>query len=130
MNIEKTITIDNPVAKVYAAWVSSDTVIPPATRMDIDARVGGHYILHATTPEFSARNAGTFSVVEPNQRLVYSWEWDNDGEASTIDVRFTAKGDQTVIDLVHSGFKSEGSVSQHDAGWDHYFAGLAAFLAD
>ncbi|MEM1262650.1 MAG: SRPBCC domain-containing protein [Pseudomonadota bacterium] len=130
MRIEKTIAIDTTVARVYAAWVSNDTIIPPATRMDIDARVGGHYILYATTPEFSARNKGTFSVVEPNRRLVYSWEWDNDGEVSTIDVRFTAKDDQTVVELVHSGFHSKGSVSQHDAGWDHYFAGLAAYLAE
>ena len=54
-----------PVATVYRAWVSSDTVIPPATAMDILPEVGGHYRLHMDLPDFKGRNDGVFSAVVP-----------------------------------------------------------------
>jgi len=43
MDLEKHYDLPYPPAKVYAAWVSSDTVIPPATAMDINPIVGGHF---------------------------------------------------------------------------------------
>ena len=64
---------------VYTAWVSSSTVIAPATSMDIEPFVGGHYRLIMDTPEFSGKNEGEFSLVEPQQRVVYTWEWNGDG---------------------------------------------------
>lgn len=120
------------VADIYAAWVSSDTVIPPATSMDVNPVVGGHYRLVMDMPDFSGRNEGTFSVVEPGERVVYTWEWNGDGEVSTIDVRFEAVDDGeskgTRVTIFHSGFTKPESVDNHRSGWDSYIQGLQNFL--
>ncbi|MEM1435542.1 MAG: SRPBCC domain-containing protein [Pseudomonadota bacterium] len=132
MQIEKCYQLPYPPERVYAAWVSSDTVIPPATAMDIDPRVGGHYRLIIEGPEFSARNEGRFSAVTPGKHLAYSWEWNGDGECSMIDVTFHAANDgsSTRIELRHSGFTQAESQAMHDSGWDAYIEGLITFLAN
>lgn len=129
MQLDKTYELPFPVAKVYGAWVSSETVIPPATKMDVLPEVGGHYRLFMETPDFTMTNEGAFSVVEPEQRLVYTWEWNHDGEVSTIEVRFKPTDLGTRIDLTHSGFTKLESVEQHDSGWDSYVDGVIGFLS-
>ena len=52
---------------VHTAWVSSSAVIAPATSMDIEPDVGGHYRLATDAPEFSGKNEGKFSLIEPQQ---------------------------------------------------------------
>ena len=129
MELSKTYELPFPLEVVYAAWVSSDTVISPATSMDVLPKVGGHYRLIMETPDFSGRNDGEFLLVEPNSRVTYTWEWNADGEVSTIDVRFTASGKGTRIDLVHRGFRRQESVSNHDSGWDSYIDGFTRYLS-
>ena len=104
MLIEKTYAVSFPPERVYTAWVSSNTVIAPATAMDIDPVVGGHYRLKMETPGFSGRNEGVFLAVEEGKHVRYNWEWNGDGEISEIDVTFSATEDGTQIKLVHSKF--------------------------
>lgn len=129
MDIQCNYRILHRVEQVYAAWVSSETVIPPATAMDIDPRPGGHYRLLMEMPDFTGRNEGIFSLVEPNERVRYSWEWNGDGEVTEVDVRFVAMGDQTEVRITHCGFASEASRDNHRVGWDSYIDGFSAFLA-
>lgn len=128
MKIEKSYEISFPVEVVYEAWTASTTVIAPATSMDIDPQVGGHYRLFMDTPDFSGKNEGVFSRVDPLSRLTYSWEWNEDGEVSIIDVRFSKTASGTRIELTHSGFSSEDSRSNHDSGWDNYIQGFTEHL--
>ena len=130
MGINKHYELPFPVEMVYTAWVSSDTVIPPATSMDVLPEVGGHYRLIMEMPDFIGRNEGEFLLVEPNARVTYTWEWNNDGEVSTIDVRFKPSGEGTSIDLVHNGFTSDESVTNHDSGWDSYVEGFTKHLSE
>ena len=129
MKIDKVYDIPFPLAQVYDAWVSSDTVIAPATRMDVKPEVGGHYKLFIQTPEFQGHNEGRFLHVEPRQRVVYTWEWNGDGEVSTIDVSFTETDLGTEVHLLHDGFQNPESVANHDTGWDSYIEGFVAHLA-
>ena len=130
MQIKKTHHFSTPAARVYAAWVSQDTVIPPATRLEINAHVGGHYRLIIDEPDFSAQAAGVFSHVEPNKRLIYSWQWNGDGEITEIDVTFRENTLQTTdLRLLHSGFVNADQLTMHDQGWDAYLAALASLIA-
>ena len=129
MEITKTYELPFPVEVVYQAWVSSDTVIPPATSMDVLPEVGGHYRLLMEMPDFTGKNEGEFLAVDPNQRVVYTWEWNGDGEVSTIDVTFTASDSGTLVELKHTGFNKQESVDNHDSGWDSYIQGFTAHLA-
>ena len=117
-----------PVADVYAAWVSSDTVIPPAQRMEILPEVGGHYRLLME----GMSNEGTFVEVKPNQFLHYTWVWNQDGEESHIEVTFEPIHDSghehTHVKLFHYGFSKKDSVANHQQGWDSYIQGFTQYL--
>ena len=128
MQIEKIYDLSFDVAQVYRAWVANATVIPPATTMDINPVVGGHYRLIMETSDFSGRNEGVFSLVEPGVRLCYSWEWNNDGERTEIDVRFSATSTGCRVTLLHAGFASLDSAQRDDSRWDSYIEGFTAHL--
>ena len=115
--------------RVYDAWVSSETVIPPATRMDVLAEVGGHYRLHIETGAMQASAEGRFSEVVPGRRLVYSWAWDG-GPASRIEVDFEDAVDGSVVRLRHHDLVDEEARTAHDAGWDAYLAQLRELLVE
>lgn len=129
MSIDKSYDLPFAIETVYAAWVSSDTVIPPATRMDIKPEVGGHYRLFMDAPDFAASNEGEFLRVEPGSRVTYTWEWNGDGEVSTIDVTFSATGTGTRIRIRHEGFRKAESIANHSTGWDSYIEGFRAHLS-
>jgi uncharacterized protein YndB with AHSA1/START domain len=128
MDIEKTFELPFSPEAVYAAWVSSGTVIPPATSMDIDPVVGGHYRLVVKDDQWDTQNEGKFLEVEENKHLRYTWEWNKDGDVTEIDVTFDAAATGSRLTLVHSGFKSQENYDNHDAGWDGYIQGLTAFI--
>lgn len=119
-----------PFAKedVYSAWVSSKTVISPATSMDIKPEVGGHYRLLMDSDDFTSRNEGVFLAVQVNERVHYTWEWNNDGEISEIEVEFISIPMGTEIKLLHTGFTKQQSADMHSSGWDSYIKGLSEHL--
>lgn len=129
MDVLKTYDLPFAVETVYAAWVSSGTVIPPATAMDIDPVVDGHYRLLMDTPDGSWRNEGRFLEVEPGRRVKYTWEWNGDGEVTEIAVDFEPSETGATVRIAHTGFAGEDSARMHDAGWDSYIEGFKAHLA-
>jgi uncharacterized protein YndB with AHSA1/START domain len=129
MIIDKSYDLPFAIDKVYAAWVDSDTVIAPATRMDIKPEVGGHYRLFMDSPDFTASNQGEFLRVEPGTRVTYTWEWNRDGEVSTIDVTFAPTQTGTRVRILHDGFTKPESVTNHSTGWDSYIEGFRAHLS-
>ena len=128
MIFDKSYELPFPIARVYDAWVSSDTVISPATSMDIDPVVGGHYRLIMDSPEFSARNEGKFLLVDPGNHVRYTWEWNGDGEVTEIDVTFSRNAESTLIRILHTGFQKEESFENHSTGWDSYIEGFTELL--
>ena len=111
---------------VYAHWIANSTVIAPAAAMEIDARVGGTYKL-IMPGGFSM--VGTFSRVEPNAALTYSWNWEGDDEVTEVAVTFAAEDDGTRLDITHDGFTSQTSYDNHASGWDSYVNGFIDHVA-
>lgn len=127
--VEKSYWIPYMRGMVYAAWVSSSTIIAPATSMRVSAVVGGHYTLHIDGPDGRWKADGIFDIVEPNARLRYSWQWDGDSDRTLIDVQFADENRGTRVMLTHSGFANPENRVRHDSGWDDYIEGFAAHLA-
>ena len=123
---EKSYQLPYPPADVYRHWVSNDTVIAPAERMEIDPTPGGVYRL--IMPGGMTMD-GSFSEVVPEQRLRYSWHWQGDAETSQVLVEFAADGAGTQVTITHSGFTSQTSYDNHAAGWDSYIEGFSGYLA-
>lgn len=128
MLIDKTYVLPFSVAQTYAAWVSPDTVIAPATRMEVSPVVGGLYQLFIEGGENNTNCEGLFDIVEPENRLRYTWQWDGDNEITVVDVSFKPAGERTEVRIRHSGFERKDSFEKHDKGWDSYIDGLTAHL--
>lgn len=124
MNIRKEYTLPFPVARVYAAWISPKTVIPPATSMEVVTEIGGVYSVHVG----DAHTEGVFEAIEPEHYLRYGWKWAGSEESTVVEVEFAANGANTDILIRHGGFTEPDSLAAHDAGWDSYVAGLNALL--
>jgi len=100
----------------HTAWVSSSPVIAPATSMDIEPAVGGHYRLTTDAPDNSGKNEVKFALIEPQQRVLYTRKRNGDGEVTEIDVRVEVTAAGTKILIHHTGFSTDESVTNHNDG--------------
>ncbi|NVN00634.1 TIGR03086 family metal-binding protein [Arthrobacter sp. SDTb3-6] len=91
----------------------------------VDLRVGGGY-RWTITPGHSA--AGTFTVVEPGRRIVFTWGWEGSGPAdgsSTVTIILEPADGGTTVHLIHAGLSVEAAAG-HTEGWIHYLGRLEA----
>ncbi|WP_425861954.1 TIGR03086 family metal-binding protein [Arthrobacter sp. TWP1-1] len=90
----------------------------------VDLRVGGDY-RWTITPGHSA--AGTFTVVEPGKRIVFTWGWEgqDDSTGSTVAITLEPVAGGTTVRLVHEGLSDESAVG-HTEGWIHFLGRLEA----
>ncbi len=130
MKLSKSYEIDATVEQVYGAWVSNDTVIPPATAMEVDPKEGGIYRLVASFDGQESTMIGRFKTVRPLEHLEYSWEWNHDGDKSWVRVDFTDLGGRTRVNLEHDAIDTEETMGNLSYGWDSYLAGLEKHLQE
>ncbi|WP_299356132.1 SRPBCC domain-containing protein [uncultured Shimia sp.] len=128
MDFEKSYVVPAKPADVYAAWVSSDTVIAPAKRMFVEPVIGGAYQLFMTGTSAEPDCEGRFAEVRPRELLRCSWQWSGDPEKTEITVTFHDDGSGTKLTVRHLGFETQESFQNHAAGWDSYVAGLTDLL--
>ena len=126
--INKTYLLPFPVSLVYKTWTSSNTVIAPATSMEINPVVGGIYRLNIDSENGQIYNEGKFLQVIPEHLIQYCWEWNGDGDVTQITVIFSGQGSGTELRLQHSGFTSAESLKMHDEGWDSFMTGISKFM--
>lgn len=112
----------------YRRWKGVDA--------ELDARPGGIYRV-TFSPEVWV--SGCYLEVEPPHRLVMSWGFEGTRElppglaqvppgSSTVEFRFVADGDDTIIRVRHAGMPSEEAHWAHGKGWDTYLPRLAAVI--
>ncbi len=126
--INKTYTLAAPKKRVYELWLSPDTLVPPATQLEIEPHPGGIYKLTSFVNDREWVMNGKFIELIRNEKLEYTWEWNNDGEQSTVTVTFVESHGMTRVDVTHKNLPSEESKAQHEAGWDNYIQGFRAYL--
>jgi len=109
-------------------WLGPDDCGIIEGRMDF--REGGSYFCHMKTPDGESDLMGTFHVIRPPERLVFTWHWVEQGAPETVvTVELKAIGEETEVHLTHSGFSSRESSGNHDYGWLCSFDRLNALLA-
>jgi uncharacterized protein YndB with AHSA1/START domain len=116
-------------------WWPLETHSPSEGRGEtvvMEPRVGGR--LYERTRDGEEPVWGEVLVWEPPSRLVFSWHLG--GPVTTeVELRFTADGDATRVDLEHRGWERHGDRAaelhaSYDSGWDYVFGERYASAAD
>ncbi len=112
---------------VWSFLVEEDKVVKwEAGAAAFDLRPGGAMRLDIHPGRDVA--LGEFRVVEPFERLAYTWGWQgNDGlppGSTLVEITLTPEGDETLLRLEHTDLPTEEAAQQHGDGWAHYLARL------
>ncbi len=129
---------DAPVDKLYQAWIQAalvkqwfgpaeDMVVPEAS---LDVVEGGDYrivIENSEGEQFIV--VGTYQTVVPNERLVFSWRWENSTVTTQVELLFSALSEsRSALELIHTEFEDQESCDHHKLGWTGCIAKLPRVL--
>ncbi|MGH1540659.1 MAG: SRPBCC family protein [Arenicella sp.] len=105
----------------------SDTM---TTTAEVNLQVGGSYRIAMTDADGKTHTAiGQFIEINKPTKLVYSWAWEgNDSMDTLVTVNFKEVGEQTEVELVHTGFDQAEAAQHHSQGWSGIFMQLEQFL--
>lgn len=119
-------TIRAPQQRVFAAWTTAEELkrwhAPgPLTvsLAEVDLRVGGRFRIHMREPDGKEhRVSGVHQLVDPPNKLVYSWGWDGDHvvKESTVTIEFLKRGDATEVVITHA-IAGATERANHEKGW-------------
>jgi uncharacterized protein YndB with AHSA1/START domain len=96
------------------------------THAEVDPRPGGVYRV-LVAGEY--QSAGKFVEVVPQERLVFTFGWEQEGNpitpgSTTVEITLHPEGSKTRLRLVHRGLPDD-AVEIHTQGWTHYLDRLA-----
>jgi uncharacterized protein YndB with AHSA1/START domain len=132
--------IQASAARVFDAWTQPEQLRRwwgprPVTcsAAELDVRVGGVYRIANQFPDGSVLwISGTFEIVEPPRRLVYTWEVEREvctaPERSRVTVRFEPRDGATEVIVVHERIDSEETRADHEKGWTGCLENLDALF--
>jgi uncharacterized protein YndB with AHSA1/START domain len=119
-----------PRAEVFKAWTDAKELKrwwgPPgydAPSIEVDLRVGGRYrfTMRKLTDGHTSIVTGVYQEIVPNERLVFTWNWEQGpsfGSNTVVTVEFRDAAGGTELVLLHERFESEHDRDQHTKGWD------------
>ena len=129
--MSNTITINRRIAAtvetVYQAWTDAEVIkrwMGPGAVTVIDARAdartGGKYRIHMRSPEGEDHIVnGEYEETVPNERLVFTWQWEGNDLQTTVRVEFKAvDNNHTELTLHHAGFPDADTRNHHEQGWN------------
>ena len=93
---------------------------------DLDVRPGGRWriVLRGSGGRELAMG-GFYHIVEPPQRLAFSWTWEEEpgtrGSETEVTVSFEPVQGGTRLVLVHQNFHSKDMRDRHSVGWSASF---------
>lgn len=128
-------------ARVYRAWTDRADLtrwwgVPgeyETTTAEVDVREGGRYRFAGTSAEMGTFEVtGEYRVVDPPNRLVYTWNpsWDEGAHGSVVELRFEAKDGGTRLVVEHTAFATESARDDHRTGWPAVAQMLKRYLEE
>ena len=124
---------DAPRELVWAAWTDQTHARHwwgprhhPSTHVEIDARVGGKWRIRLTGVADSRElwHGGVFREVVKNERLVFTFKWDEDGERgeeNLVTITFADEGGKTRMTFTQEPVVSADEREGHGEGWSSAF---------
>lgn len=96
------------------------------TEAELDPHPGGRYRVLAQGVH---PGVGEFLAVVPNERVVFSFGWDEPGHpipagSTEVEITLVPEGEKTRVRLAHRGLPDD-AVADHQKGWDFYLNRLS-----
>lgn len=128
-------TMNASPERVYNAWldpVMMAKFMSPGPDMHVtearaDARVGGRFLV-VMMADKPLPHTGTYKVLTPHSRIVFTWESAWSAPQSEVELRLSPVADGTKVVLTHVKFASEESRDNHKRGWGAILGKLATAL--
>ncbi len=121
---------------MVARWFGPEGVETSSTKIDLQK--GGKYEFILQTPDGEVRHYGEYVLIEPPEKLVFTWVLDVDNQACTgstsqltdtlVSVDFRRVGDSTEIVLTHEQLPDRKACEGHQFGWTGCFDSLSKLL--
>lgn len=127
--------IKAPPATVFAAWTRPAMIArwfgPHHTKVEqaeIEAREGGRFLIRLVEENGERHGVGgTYTVFEPERRLVFTWAWVSMPEReSRVTVEFRPIPEGTEVTLTHDRFADPETATRHRRGWTESLERLEA----
>lgn len=126
-----------PREVVFQAWIDPEGIpewMCPGDSFSaeavLDVRVGGSYRITMKSKERDHVAVGTYQVVEPPSKLVFTWSTtENQTDVTLVTVEFFAQGDETDLVLTHERFLQGDVAERYKNGWGTIAEKFAAFLS-
>ena len=98
-------------------WWGPGKVFCPEAHIEL--KIGGQYrIANQLENGDVIWISGTFSEIDPPDKLVYDWSVGSQGEVpSLVTVTFITHDDGTELTITHTGIKDEALRDDHKKGW-------------
>jgi uncharacterized protein YndB with AHSA1/START domain len=134
-------TFDAPAAVVFSLWSDAEHLkrwMGPegftCPEAETDFRVGGSYSVMIKSAERGEnRFRGVYTEIVANERLVFTFAWDNDGPSAGVEtlvtITFEERRGKTIQTFHQRPFASVERRDSHVGGWSSAFVKLAACAA-
>ncbi|MGD2067861.1 MAG: SRPBCC family protein [Gemmatimonadota bacterium] len=128
LRVVEEVVVEAPIERVFRA-LSSPGEVPlwwraegqyETTAAEIDLRPGGRYRLSGTSERLGTFEVGgTYLVVDPPTRLVFTWrpDWDEDARNSKVEIHLEEVSAGTRVRVTHTGFATTDARDGHAGGW-------------
>jgi uncharacterized protein YndB with AHSA1/START domain len=129
ITLNLTRTYSAPREEVFRAWTEPEALkrwFAPSDEFstpiaEVDLRVGGAYRIGMKPPDQEDMFivVGTYREVQPPERLVFTWSWEEgmDVGETLVTVEFRDLGGSTEVVLTHELFPNEQARDKHNEGW-------------
>ena len=115
------------VERVFKAWTDANQLgqwFAPTddytTKASVDLRVGHEYRIAITHKGGNVHTIlGTYHLIDPPRKLVYTWRWEGGPMADTlVTVDFSPEGEATKVTITHEQFTNSEDRDKHAEGWN------------
>jgi uncharacterized protein YndB with AHSA1/START domain len=126
------------VERVFKAWTDANQLgqwFAPSddytTKASVDLQVGHEYRIAIAHKGGNVHNIlGTYRLIDPPRKLVYTWRWEGGPMADTlVTVDFTPRGESTEVTITHEQFSTSEDRDRHAEGWNGCLSRLPRLFA-
>jgi uncharacterized protein YndB with AHSA1/START domain len=125
-----------PREVVFDAWIDPEGIREwmcpgnaTSTEAVLDVRVGGSFRIVMKAPDKDHVQVGKYQVVDPPQKLVFTWSSeDNPSAVTLVTVEFLAHGDESELVITHEKFIKPDVAKRYEGGWGTIADKLAGYV--